>query len=245
MLWHPDGHLPLRKKGHGRSIMVSDIISELEGPLKGVDDNGKEIWAREIIFPGKNHDGYWTAEDMAAQFRKAIAIHKRNHPNRIGLWAFDNSSNHNCVAKDALVVSRMNLSPGGKQAVMRDTTVNGIHYTMVFPDDYEDESLRGKPKGMKQVLTDRGLWRNGLQKTCAMCRNDDIDPARVDVTDRDSCHQLLIYQSALWISAPSLDPSPISGSQPHLWISAPSLYLSLSLVRVPPSPSCLGSHLDA
>jgi len=180
MLWHPDGHLPLRKKGHGRSIMVSDIISELEGPLKGVDDNGKEIWAREIIFPGKNHDGYWTAEDMAAQFRKAIAIHKRNHPNRIGLWAFDNSSNHNCVAKDALVVSRMNLSPGGKQAVMRDTTVNGIHYTMVFPDDYEDESLRGKPKGMKQVLTDRGLWRNGLQKTCAMCRNDDIDPARVD-----------------------------------------------------------------
>ncbi|KFH70839.1 hypothetical protein MVEG_03686 [Podila verticillata NRRL 6337] len=102
--------LPLRKKGHGQSIMVSDFLSELKGPLKTVDGSGQVLRAREIINPGKkNYDGYWTAEDMAQQFRKAIAIHKRNHPNRIGLWAFDNSSNHNYAAKDALVVSRMNL----------------------------------------------------------------------------------------------------------------------------------------
>jgi len=180
MLWHPDGQLPLRKKGHGRSIMVSEFLSELEGPLKTIDDNGEVIRAREIINPGKNYDGYWTAEDMARQFKKAIAIHKRNHPNRIGLWAFDNSSNHNCVAKDALVVNRMNLSSGGKQAAMRDTIVDGIHYTMVFPDDFANESLRGNPKGMKEVLKDRGLWIHGLPKTCSRCRADDKHLDRVD-----------------------------------------------------------------
>ena len=129
---------------------------------------------------GKFHDGYWTAEDMARQFKKAITIHKRNHPNLIGLWAFDSSSNHNCVAKDALVVSRMNLSSGGKQAVMRDTIVDGTHYTMVFPDNYANEVLRGKPKGMKEVLKDRGLWIDGLPRTCSRCRADDKHPDRVD-----------------------------------------------------------------
>lgn len=155
--------------------MVSEFISELEGPLKGTDDSGIEVRAREIIHPGKNYDGYWTGEDVAKQLLKAISIHKKNHPNRVGLWAFDNSSNHNCVAKDALVTSRMNLSPGGVQPCPRDTTVNGVTYTMVFPLDYEVENLRGKAKGMRQVLIERGLWREGLSKTCAACKDDDKD----------------------------------------------------------------------
>lgn len=160
--------------------MVSDFLSELEGPLKTIDDNGGVVRAREIIHPGKNHDGYWTAEDMARQFKKAIAIHKTNHPNRVGLWAFDNPSNHNCVPKDALVVSRMNLSSGRKQAIMRDTMIDGVHYTMIFPDNYANETLRGQPKGMKEVLKDRGLWIHGLSKTCSRCKADDKRPDRVD-----------------------------------------------------------------
>lgn len=179
VIWHPDGRLPLRKKGQGRSIMVSDFLSEIDGPLKGIDGDGKEIRAREIIHPGKNHDGYWTGIDVAQQFKKAIGIHKRNHPNRVGLWAFDNSSNHNCFAKDALLVSRMNLSPGGGQNLLKDTEVNGVKYSMVFPMDHPDEALRGKAKGMKQVLLERGLWRVGLGKSCAACTKEkDKDPCR-------------------------------------------------------------------
>lgn len=53
MLWHPDSQLPLRKKGHGQSIMVSDFLSELKGPLKTVDGSGQVFRAREIINPGK------------------------------------------------------------------------------------------------------------------------------------------------------------------------------------------------
>jgi hypothetical protein len=37
---------------------------------------------------------------------------------------------------------------------------------MVFPIDYPDEKLRGKPKGMKIILQERGLWELGLKGFC-------------------------------------------------------------------------------
>ncbi len=42
-------------------------------------------------------------------------------PNCIGLFAFDNSSNHAAFKSDALVASKMNLKSGGKQPKMKDT----------------------------------------------------------------------------------------------------------------------------
>src|SRR6185369_4983678 len=51
---------------------------------------------------------------------------------------------------------------------MRDTVFNGSVQEMVFPNDYPDEKLCGKPKGMKQ---ERGLWRPNLK---AFCKNNDV-----------------------------------------------------------------------
>ena len=132
VIWHPYGEMPLRKKGQGRSIMVSEFISEVNGPLKQI---------RRIIYPGKNYDGYWTGKDIAEQFQKAIAVHKEEFPEYDALWAFDNSSNHNCFAEDALLVSRMNLGSGGQQALLKDTFFNGKIQSMVFPNNYHDEAL--------------------------------------------------------------------------------------------------------
>ena len=181
VIWHPRGEMPLRKKGRGRSIMVSEFLSIIDGRLKHTRPAGSLIEAREIIHPGKNNDGYWGGEDVAKQFRKAIAIHKEKYPDYDALWAFDNSSNHNCYAQDALVVSKMNLGSGGCQARLRDTVFNGVTQTMIFPDDYPDESLRGKPKGMKRVLEERGLWSDKLLKICEKCKS------KVEVTDRRTC----------------------------------------------------------
>jgi hypothetical protein len=170
VIWHPQGEMPLRKKGQGRSIMVSEFISELTGPL---------LEAREIICPGKSHDGYWTGKDVAEQFKKAIKIHKQKFPEYDALWAFDNSSNHNCFADDALIVSKMNLGSGGQQAKLRDTIFKGERQLMVFPDDHPEETLRGVPKGMRQVLIERNLWQEGLLKTCSQCRSHVDDPDRI------------------------------------------------------------------
>ncbi|KIJ28803.1 hypothetical protein M422DRAFT_269852 [Sphaerobolus stellatus SS14] len=68
-VWVRDGHMPLRKKGQGRAIHVSDFIVEQTGRLVLSEDQiransalpqSEQLpWtdAREIIYPGKNHDG--------------------------------------------------------------------------------------------------------------------------------------------------------------------------------------------
>lgn len=62
----------------------------------------------------------------------------------------------------------MNLHPGGKQAKMRDGWFvrNGqkVVQPMIFAMDHPE--FPGEPKGIKQVLQERGLWINGLKLKC-------------------------------------------------------------------------------
>jgi hypothetical protein len=70
------------------------------------------------------------------------------------------------VADDVLNAFTMNLNPAGRQPTMRDTIFDGKVQQMVFPDDFHVEKLCGKPKGMKIILEERGLWRTGLKAFC-------------------------------------------------------------------------------
>src|ERR1044071_9221248 len=57
--WRPKNEQPLRKKGQGRSIHVSDFLTETIGRLKLNEDDIDGIIpneARVIINPGKNFD---------------------------------------------------------------------------------------------------------------------------------------------------------------------------------------------
>jgi hypothetical protein len=103
---------------------------------------------------------------------RAIPIFEATHPGAIAVFAFDNSTSHGAFSPNALVASHMNVGPGGKQPKMRDTVFNGQIQTMNFPDDYSNESLRGKPKGMKQILHERQLLRPGLK---GYCQNKDSE----------------------------------------------------------------------
>jgi hypothetical protein len=84
----------------------------------------------------------------------------------IAVFAFDHSSSHTKVADDSLNAFKMNLNPGGKQPVMRNTIYNGKVQQMVLSNDYPDEKLHGKPKGMRIILQERGLWRPNLKASC-------------------------------------------------------------------------------
>ena len=67
----------------------------------------------------------------------------------------------------------MNLKPGGKQPIMRNTHFgpNQQPQSMVFPATYPNEKLRGQPKGIKQVLIERGKWPpEGLVLECKDCK---------------------------------------------------------------------------
>ena len=71
-------------------------------------------------------------------------------------WVFDYSSCHAALADDALDANKMNVKPGGKQRIMRDTVWDGKTQKMYFMD-------RGRKvaKGMKLVLEERGESTEG------------------------------------------------------------------------------------
>ncbi|CCI11631.1 unnamed protein product [Albugo candida] len=148
-LWLPKGEQPLRKKRQGRSLHVSKFLTDVCGRL---------------ALAWKEYDGWWTAEHLHAQVRdKAIPIFTAQFPGAQALFGFDNATSHAAFAGDALVAKRMYLGPGGKQPKMRPTTYgDNVPQSMVYSDDYENEELRGKPKGIKAVLSERGLWQPGL-----------------------------------------------------------------------------------
>jgi hypothetical protein len=63
----------------------------------------------------------------------------------------------------------MNMKPGGKQSRLYDgwyVNANGktTSQTMIFPGDHA--KYPDQPKGMREVLTERGLWHLNLLMAC-------------------------------------------------------------------------------
>jgi hypothetical protein len=86
------------------------------------------------------------------------------------LFIIDNSQGHAAYAEDALRVgTRINVNPGGKQARMR----NGwfihdgvrVEQEMVFPANHPQ--YPNQPKGIKVILSERGLWQSNLRGKCS------------------------------------------------------------------------------
>ena len=75
-------------------------------------------------------------------------------------WLFDQSSGHTAMAADALVAARMNVSNGGAQPRMRDTIMPGGRVQKMTTDG-------GEAKGLKTVLTERGI-------NCSTLKKDDM-----------------------------------------------------------------------
>jgi len=89
------------------------------------------------------------------------------------------------MSKDAHSVTKMNVSPGGKQPNMHNTIIphnnpfgyGGQPQSLVFPlnlpDDHPYKSHQGKPKGMQVVLEEcgyLGLGRKKLVGDCEKCK---------------------------------------------------------------------------
>lgn len=72
-------------------------------------------------------------------------------PNCQALFVFDNAVNHACFTKNALLARRMNLKVGGKQSWIKYGFNNAMQETqpMIFPENYHNVLLRGKPQELK------------------------------------------------------------------------------------------------
>lgn len=100
-------------------------------------------------------------------------------PGYQALFLIDNSQGHSAYSANALLASRMNLRPGGKQARMRDGWFmrNGqkVIQPMTFPKNHPE--FPDEPKGIKQVLLERDLWVDKLTMKCCQgkCTTGSVD----------------------------------------------------------------------
>lgn len=128
--------------------------------------------------------------------KDAILIFNYKFPNAQAVFVFDCSSAHESFGSDALLAHKMNRHPGGEQPRMRDTIIPGTDQiqSMVFPDDHkgvdkDGNPVAGKPKGMEQVLAERGLLpmletaaksRHGkVVGACKLCRASQAEREKV------------------------------------------------------------------
>ena len=111
--WLQGNQQPLKMKGNSRPIHISNWISEGTGCLALSDKqvatqaNLPELqWlkvtnARKIIYPGKNHIGWWDLKQLMDPTQNAVNIFKYLHPNTVGVWLFDCPLAHKGLATDA------------------------------------------------------------------------------------------------------------------------------------------------
>jgi transposase len=189
-VWTLDDCMPLRKKGHRQGIMISEFVSgksRVCAPSSISDEKlsckGLPRYALESLeFGGET---WWTGDQLMAQtLNKTISLVTLQYPGCQALFLFDNARNHDSFAPDALRVNQMNLGSGGESppANMR----NGWFYDkqgrkwsqpMNWPEyPTTSRELWGKPKGLKVILQERGLWHDGLRLKCKTAK--DCDPKK-------------------------------------------------------------------
>ena len=172
-------------KGEGASEMVVDLVSADFGWLRSPD--GKEE-ARVLFKAGKNREGYFTADDILKQAKKAVDILKRYFPDQDHILIYDNTSTHQKWADGSLSAWKMPkftskpesnwlievnavdangrqiYTPNGKilktKIRMEDATfADGTKQPLYFPLGHEKAGLF---KGMQVIMEERGLPTEGL-----------------------------------------------------------------------------------
>jgi transposase len=115
----------------------------------------------------------------------------------------------------------MNVGSGGKQPKMRDTIFDGQIQTMNFPDDYSNPLLRGKPKGMKQILYERNLLTPNLK---GFCQNKNSE-------ENNCCMQHIIAKQLDFIAQKCLIQETIE-AKGHKIIFYPKFHCELNYIEM-------------
>lgn len=172
--WGEPGSHYIKPKGKGSSIMVSDFIDELNGPLCLSDAEfalhqkskpGLRQEARVLLECGENRDGYWDSKKFLLNVQAAADIADIKYPAEKYdiLWLFDNAPSHRKMADDALNVHNMNMKPGGQKPILRDTQYKdasgAVHQQQMHILDQNGKKI---PKGTKRVLEERGISTAGM-----------------------------------------------------------------------------------
>lgn len=149
------------------------------------------------------------------------AFEKAHGPGYQALFMVDNSQGHSTYLEDALLVSRMNVKPGGKQARMHDDWFmwdgQKISQPMVFPLNHPE--FPNVPKGIKAVLAECSLYQSGLRGKCQnKCEQDNC------------CNKHLLEHQPDFLEQKSLVQGVIKAAG-HLCIFLPKFHCELNFIE--------------
>ncbi|CAB1096130.1 unnamed protein product [Ectocarpus sp. CCAP 1310/34] len=169
------------KRGENVKVEVYRRIDKLY-----VDEEGN-YWSYHLFEYGKNKEGYWTGLKMLDHMSDVIDMLAIKYPNHKPVGLFDWSSCHDCLEEGAPTVKRMNVGHGGKRqgeeiagmdaVTLREDTPNlgkgSIQHLVFQPGDdppmyaphLAPAEYVGKLKGMRQILWERGLLKDGMSKS--------------------------------------------------------------------------------
>jgi hypothetical protein len=142
----------------------------------------------------------------------------------------DNSQGHSAYAEDALLTSRMNMRPSGKQASLRDGWYmkNGEKAPQLMTFPMEHPEFPGQLKGMKQVLLERGLWKNGLVMQCKKAKDGSGGKCKAGATD--CCARRILDLQPDFQEQKSLVQEVIETAG-HLCIFLPKFHCELNFIE--------------
>ncbi|CAG8798847.1 10846_t:CDS:1, partial [Cetraspora pellucida] len=117
-IWFGKDEDLLCPKGESHFIMVSVFLCPCHRLLKLSDEQMKMNpyikYQKAFILHSIQADSYWKSEHMLDQLvQQAIPIFEMLHPSCIGVFCFNQLTNHNAITEDALVATQMNLGPRG------------------------------------------------------------------------------------------------------------------------------------
>ncbi|THU98763.1 hypothetical protein K435DRAFT_660226 [Dendrothele bispora CBS 962.96] len=214
--YHKDSAAKLGAKGEGVTLMIADFVSAEFGWLASPDGESR---ARREFRPGKNKDGYFTAEDIQAQVKEAMDIVQEWYPGYEHVFVYDNTT-HLKRPEGALSARKMLKGPSGNffvEVTERDADgkpvyrsdgklkkvkkemgpgklPNGQDQPLYFPKGHKKE---GQFKGMEVILQERGINTTGKKAEC----NKNF---RCPPTATDCCLRRILYNQPDFVEVESI-----------------------------------------
>ncbi|KAF9506285.1 hypothetical protein BS47DRAFT_1374149 [Hydnum rufescens UP504] len=185
--WVHDNETPKPiQKGEGVSLMVADFVSADYGWLRSPDGS---CTAQVLFKAGKNHEGFFTNDDIITQASQAMDILDKYYPDEWHVLAFDNVTTHSKRPNDALSATwmpkNMPKAPRNflvevtkyensgktvldsnshlvkeKQQMRSGKFPDGSPQSLYFPPGHEHA---GQFKGMARILEEQGINTKGLK----------------------------------------------------------------------------------
>ncbi|CAM9528160.1 unnamed protein product, partial [Sphacelaria rigidula] len=176
--WEIAGVRGIRKKTEGPGIMVSAFQDEIRGfgfemtgdelarvnAFRSTQGRGtlKQTSGTRFLKYGNNKEYYWKYGMFAEQCVDIMDCFEVLYPDWQLVMEVDHPSGHAKYREDGLHVGNMNVKWGGaKGSSMRSTTVTAGCLGLK-PATMTWKGKEGKPKGIRQMLWERGLWEDSM-----------------------------------------------------------------------------------